>query len=180
MDYNHARYMDDLDWLMSDEGIQKITSRFDVGETVEFFVDDEWVPATVTKTNVLHVDKHRSSERIFVDDLFIEVVSNKQTNTVLQTSKRLALTGTHIRENNKHYNTMIDMMEKEPPDIKRKRQARVSRMIAGIQALEKKIRYINPLLDTRFARRIVGKYLKDTQGKNITDSKTTFKQYTLF
>lgn len=61
-------------------------------------------------------------------------------------------------------------------------------MIAGIQALEKKLRCINPLLDTRFARRIVGKYLKDTQGKNITDSKpnitdsktTTFKQYTLF
>ena len=173
--------MDDLDWIMSDEGVEKITSRFDVGETVEFFVDDEWVPATVTKTNELHIDKHMSNERMFVDDLFIEVAANKQTNTVLQTSKRLALTGTHIRENNKHYNTMIDMMEKEPPDIKRKRQERVSRMIAGIRALEKKLRDITPLLDTRFARRIVGKYLKDTEGNNITDSKpTTFKQYTLF
>jgi len=151
---------------MDDENVQRITCRFVPGETVEFF-KNRWIPVTVVSIHNLIFDeyirkaKSESFERAPGGfDLYVQVRSAKKTYNVLQDSKRLGFTGTHIRRGDRDYDRMLDMMRREPRRVRRIRRARERRRIMAVHALETAMRRIAPHKDTLAVRAHFSQFVK--------------------
>lgn len=139
--------MDEIAAAMSDENVERMECRFVEGETVEFYYKRKWRPATVLSVNNLIVDERveRYSSESFksaIDggfDFFIKIKyfykHKMRLSNVLQTSKRLAFTNTHIREGVQYYDKMLYWMLDESDNIKAMRRARERHRLAAVHAL---------------------------------------------
>lgn len=178
--------MDDDEIAMSDENVERIECRFVEGETVEFFYKSRWRPVTIISVNNLIVDeqvKKYPSEtcKSAIDggfDFFAKVrYDNRRFFSVLQTSKRLAFTNTHIHEGDRYYVKMLVMMRDEPEHIKTMRRAREKHLLTATHALHTGLARIQKNKDTLPERALFSQFIstKTINNKNIKPSGTKRK-----
>jgi hypothetical protein len=171
---------------MSDENVERIECRFVVGETVEFFYKRKWRPVTIMSVNNLIVDEQVKqypsetckSARDDGFDFFAKVCyDNRWFFSVLQTSKRLAFTNTHIREDNQYYAQMLVMMRDEPEDVQAIRHAREKHLLTAVHALHVRLARIRRNNDSLPQRAIFSTFVstKTIDTKNIKPSGTKRK-----
>ena len=171
---------DEITTAMSDENVQRIESRFMVGETVEFFYAKKWRPVTIVSVNNLIVNqwiKKYPSEtfKSAIDGgfhFFTEVRYKSRSFSVLQSSKRLAFTNTHIREGDDYYDRMVKMMGKEPERVQKMRHTRETRLLTGVYAFDTGLARIRPLGCTLSGRAHFSLFVssKTINNKNIKPS----------
>jgi len=177
---------DEIMTAMSDENVERIECRFVEGETVEFFYKSKWRPVTIMSVNNLIVDeqvKKYPSEmcKSAIDggfDFFARVrYDNRWFFSVLQTSKRLAFTNTHIHEGNRYYAKMLVMMLDEPEDIKAMRRAREKHRLTAVHALHTALTRVQKNKDTLPERALFSQFIstKTINNKNIKSSGTKRK-----
>ena len=168
---------DDLDALMSDEGVETVTCRFVEGETVEWYHHRKWKPVKVLSINNLIFDQDvkKTKSESFVRygfDFFVKVKASRKTYNVLQNSKLLAYTNTHIHKGGHYYARMRDMMRQEPARVKDLRARRERQNLAAVRALDKGLQRVNPNRDTLALRAHFSQFVKDTtiHSQNIKPS----------
>jgi len=182
---------DEIMAAMSDENVERIECRFVEGETVEFYSAKKWRPAMVLSINNIIMDNHTNIKKYSSEsfksvldggfDVFIKIKylfkdEMRQAN-VLQTSKRLAFTNTHIREGDRDYGTMIAWMRAEPEDIKEMRHIREKRRLTAVHALHTALARIQKNKDTLPERAHFSTFIstKTIDSKNIKPSGTKRK-----
>lgn len=163
------RYMDD------DENVHRIACRFVPGETVEFF-KRRWIPVTVVSIHNLITDEyiHKARSESFERapggfDLYVQVRSAMNIYNVLQDSKRLVRTGTHIRRGDPEYDRMLEMMRHEPRRVKQIRRERELRRLTAVHAFDTAMRRVAPHKGTLALRAHFSQFVKKIpiDNKNI-------------
>ena len=138
----HADMADDAD-------AQQVVCDYIVGETVEFF-KSKWKPFKVISINNVIISFDSSikkyNDESFVPalqggfDFYVVIKRKDKKYKVLQNSKRLAHTNTHIHIGSKYYQNMIDMMNTEPRRIKNHRRRRERRRIIIVSSIDNAVR----------------------------------------
>lgn len=179
---------DEIMAAMSDENVERIECRFVEGETVEFYSAKKWRPGIVLSINNIIIDERvkkypSESFKSVIDggfDAFIKIKylfkGKMRKANVLQTSKRLAFTNTHIREGDRYYGTMIAWMRAEPEDIKAMRRDREKHHLTAVHAFHTGLVRIRNK-DTSGPRAHFSQYIstKTIDSKNIKPSGTKRK-----
>lgn len=180
---------DEIMAAMSDENVERIECRFVEGETVEFYSAKKWRPAMVLSINNIIIDERvkkypSESFQSVIDggfDAFIRIKylykHNMRKANVLQTSKRLAFTNTHIRKGGRYYVKMLEMMNKEPEHIKEMRRVREKRRLTAVHALHTALTRIQKNKDTLPERAHFSTFIstKTIDSENIKSSGTKRK-----
>jgi len=173
-------------WAMSDENVQRVESRFVEGETVEFLYKKKWRPATVLSKNNLITDHSvqkkwsesfkRNEWDFFVQIEYFHKRCVRQVN-VLQTSKRMAFTNTHIREGTHYYDRMVTLMRGEPEDVREMRRTREKHRLTAVNAFHTSLSRIRRNKDTMPERAEFSTFLspKPIDKNNIKPSGTQRK-----
>jgi hypothetical protein len=155
---------DEIMAAMSDENVRTVGRRFEKGETVEFHVKNKWRPAKVLTNPRLIVDEavEKADDESFISalnggfDFFIRIeytTNHKHIQTdVLQASKRLQTTNTHIHKGHRYYKRMVRMMLVESRFIKQKREKRITRRLTAVQVLNRGIWRVDTNRDTKDLR----------------------------
>jgi len=177
--------MENMTSAMSDENVKRIQSRFVEGETVEFYYAKEWRPFTIISVNNLIVDElvKKYSSETFKNandggfNFFAKVRYKSRVLSVLQTSKRLAFTNTHIHEGDHYYVRMLKMMHNEPEHIKARRRKREKHRLTAVHALDTALTRIQRNKDTLPERAHFSTFIstKTINSKNIKSSGTQRK-----
>ncbi len=179
--------MDDIAIDMADDvDAQNVVCDYVVGETVEFF-KRKWKPFKVISIDnvIIGYDKSikKYQDESFLPalqggfDFYVVIERKNKKHKVLQKSKRLAHTNTHIHTGSEYYLNMIEMMNTEPRRIKKHRQQREWRRITIVSSIDTAVRQRTGYCgDTLPIRSHISQYVRPNTNLNGTLIKPSRKK----